>query len=310
MRRLSFGLLVLLLAASRAPAVTYIGLERRADANASEAALNGLSDIDEQATLDLGVWDAMASASVGSTDGNSSASASQTSNVVASEITMSGAVSVGASSGNSPPFFIAGAGSYLMVEFSIASDTNYVSIFELDGHLATSTVASYVFFRLESRGGASYGANSSGILTPDTYVLTLDLGLQAASREFDGTMDPVRTGGYSYRLIFAIPGDYNGDGIVDAADYVGWRDTLGSTTTLAADGNGNNEIDAGDYDVWRANFGRTAGSGASESNSAVPEPTSALALLAGVAAMCLRRAHAMSAVGGSLSSGALVSASH
>jgi hypothetical protein len=27
----------------------------------------------------------------------------------------------------------------------------------------------------------------------------------------------------------ALPGDYNGDGTVDAADYVVWRKTLGTT---------------------------------------------------------------------------------
>ena len=31
----------------------------------------------------------------------------------------------------------------------------------------------------------------------------------------------------------AVPGDYNGNGVVDAADYTVWRDTLGSTTDLA-----------------------------------------------------------------------------
>ncbi|CAD7694828.1 unnamed protein product [Ostreobium quekettii] len=53
----------------------------------------------------------------------------------------------------------------------------------------------------------------------------------------------------------SVEGDYNGDGNVDAADYTVWRDTLNSTTDLAADGNGNMVIDQADYDVWRANYG-------------------------------------------------------
>ena len=43
-----------------------------------------------------------------------------------------------------------------------------------------------------------------------------------------------------------VPGDYNQNGNVDAADYVVWRNGVGTTYTQ------------GDYDVWRAHFGRTA----------------------------------------------------
>jgi autotransporter-associated beta strand protein len=76
----------------------------------------------------------------------------------------------------------------------------------------------------------------------------------------------------------SLPGDYNHNGVVDANDYVVWRDTRGSTTNLAADGNGNNLIDTGDYTFWRARFGNTAGSGAGE-NAVVPEPSSTSFLL-------------------------------
>jgi autotransporter-associated beta strand protein len=59
-----------------------------------------------------------------------------------------------------------------------------------------------------------------------------------------------------------VPGDFNLDGSVDAADYIVWRKN--------DDGN---QIG---YDTWRANFGRTAGSGAGGSAAspltAVPEP--------------------------------------
>jgi hypothetical protein len=76
-------------------------------------------------------------------------------------------------------------------------------------------------------------------------------------------------------------GDYNHDGIVNAADYTVWRDSLGSATNLAADGNENGVIDAGDYDAWVAHFGGTlGGSGAVESGS-VPEPATAMLILLG-----------------------------
>jgi hypothetical protein len=46
-----------------------------------------------------------------------------------------------------------------------------------------------------------------------------------------------------------------------------WRDTLGSTTALAADGSGptpgtpNGIVDQADYDFWKANFGDVTGAG-------------------------------------------------
>lgn len=59
----------------------------------------------------------------------------------------------------------------------------------------------------------------------------------------------------------SLPGDYNENGTVDAADYVIWRATLGSTTDLRANGDntGDSEgvIDQADYNVWRSNFGNT-----------------------------------------------------
>ena len=77
-------------------------------------------------------------------------------------------------------------------------------------------------------------------------------------------------------------GDYNRNGVVEAADYVVWRKTLGQMgMDLLADGNVNNEIDAGDYEVWHARFGQTLpGSGAAASaNATVPEPASSVLLM-------------------------------
>ena len=73
--------------------------------------------------------------------------------------------------------------------------------------------------------------------------------------------------------IIGLEGDYNGDGTVDAADYVVWRKTDGSQSG---------------YDDWRENFGRTAGGGgplgSGSGLASVPEPgTWALGLLASVA---------------------------
>lgn len=80
----------------------------------------------------------------------------------------------------------------------------------------------------------------------------------------------------SVTVTVAITGDYNHNGIVDAADYVVWRDSLGSTTLLAADGDLNGSIGPGDFAVWRSHFGNQGGP--MGSHFAVPEPSSLILL--------------------------------
>jgi hypothetical protein len=79
-------------------------------------------------------------------------------------------------------------------------------------------------------------------------------------------------------LAVTFGGDYNGDFVVDAGDYVAWRKHGGPQEG---------------YENWRANFGRTAGggagsadfdqhrgAGASPGQLAVPEPSLSLLLAA------------------------------
>jgi hypothetical protein len=71
-----------------------------------------------------------------------------------------------------------------------------------------------------------------------------------------------------------VSGDFNGNGVVDAADYVLWRNG-GPLQNDPTSG-----IQLEDYDTWRASFGRSGGSGSSLSGSAaVPEPASWLLAL-------------------------------
>src|SRR5262249_27511299 len=71
-------------------------------------------------------------------------------------------------------------------------------------------------------------------------------------------------------LSVTLGGDFNHDGMVDAADYVVWRKGLGTTYTQA------------DYDAWRAHFGdgvSASGNGTSVNTASVPEPAACTLLI-------------------------------
>jgi len=78
--------------------------------------------------------------------------------------------------------------------------------------------------------------------------------------------------------VVTVEGDYNGNGVVDAADYTVYRDTLGDSVTpgTGADGDGDGTIGPGDYSYWKTRFGNTSGSGSgagAAAATAVPEPS-------------------------------------
>lgn len=96
------------------------------------------------------------------------------------------------------------------------------------------------------------------------------------------------------QTVLPTPGDFNTDGIVDAADYSVWRDTLGDTAIppgSGADANGNGVIDAADYAIWKANFGSVASvpGSAAASGAAVPEPGTLMLLMVSLLALPGRR---------------------
>jgi hypothetical protein len=59
----------------------------------------------------------------------------------------------------------------------------------------------------------------------------------------------------------AAVGDFNEDGIVDAADYTKWRDNLGSSLALPNESSTPGMVTVEDYEDWKDNFGATGNSG-------------------------------------------------
>jgi T5SS/PEP-CTERM-associated repeat protein len=102
--------------------------------------------------------------------------------------------------------------------------------------------------------------------------------ISSATYGDDYTLEYLTSGdlaGYTLLTVGQLPalaGDYNDDGVVDAADYSVWRDNLGQSVTLPNQATPGSVTEHG-REVWAANYGATLVSGA------IPEPN-ALALAA------------------------------
>jgi hypothetical protein len=85
---------------------------------------------------------------------------------------------------------------------------------------------------------------------------------------------------YTIDFVVSIPGDYNGDSFVNAADYTTWRNTLGQNVNIGegADGDRDGMIDRDDYLIWKETYGMVVGGGGASVgvDANVPEPSTAL----------------------------------
>lgn len=83
-----------------------------------------------------------------------------------------------------------------------------------------------------------------------------------------------------------LPGDYNNDGTVNAADYTVWRNKVGTLNSLDNDPIGG-IIGTEQYNQWKANFGATASAGSTGgSGGAVPEPSGLMLAAIGGIVVC------------------------
>lgn len=92
------------------------------------------------------------------------------------------------------------------------------------------------------------------------------------------------TGEVIYAPIAGVAGDYNDNGVVDAADYTIWRNHLGQVYPLTNEDpdNQDGQVTSADYDFWKVHFGETetgyGAAAAAVTASAVPEPSTKLML--------------------------------
>jgi hypothetical protein len=119
--------------------------------------------------------------------------------------------------------------------------------------------------------------NAAGLQDLTFSYLTPD-GQQHSGSVFFGAKAVVPTGN----------ADFNGDGIVNGADFLKWQRGLGlngQSNNLNGDANGDGTVSAADLAIWKSQFGTAVSTG---SIGAVPEPTSVLLASMALALVGLR----------------------
>lgn len=114
---------------------------------------------------------------------------------------------------------------------------------------------------------------SSDVYAPsDPFLILVNNGFLEGPQMIEGAL-AINTAAVDASL----PGDFNGNGTVDAADYTIWRDGLGGAYTQAH------------YTEWKTHFGQSAGSAASAAATTVPEPAGFVLVIGGIFALSARQ---------------------
>lgn len=121
-----------------------------------------------------------------------------------------------------------------------------------------------------------FGTVGSG---PDDIIPT---GFQLYFNKTPGDQFPLTVYIDNIRFGHSVPGDYNGNDVVDAADYVLWR--KGGPLRNEVDTPGT--VNAADYTEWRKRFGNNT-PGAGSGNSLVPEPVGLALFICGLSALAI-----------------------
>jgi hypothetical protein len=177
----------------------------------------------------------------------------------------------------------------LAIDGDLSNQAGGTLAFDLAGTTAITTYDRLTIGRSAFLDG-TLEVSLAGVFTPSIgNMFTIITAGDSIVGEFDNLFLPA---GFLWSITYnadnvvlavtgiGLAGDYNGDSIVDAADYTVWRDSLGAMGgNLPADGNGSGSVDAGDYTIWKSNFGEGAGAGGGAISSAAPEPSSRLLML-------------------------------
>lgn len=118
-------------------------------------------------------------------------------------------------------------------------------------------------FELAAGGSFTLEGAYNGALNTEDLLMTL--------RRPDGS---VSLAFIDYAESSALAGDYNGDGMVNLADYTVWRDNLGGTSLPFNETSSPGVVDVDDYTTWKNNFGNLGGAVNAVSAAQVPEPAS------------------------------------
>ena len=142
--------------------------------------------------------------------------------------------------------------------------------------------------------GAEF-ANLSAISQSPVVTVTFSDGSQLT-----GAIDVLGTGKgpggfFSFGLIDEVvpvgpEADFDKDGDVDGDDFLVWQTGFGTTSGAGpndGDADGDGDVDGDDFLVWQTQFNQFPGTGSG--GSVVPEPSTALLLLAALAAAFSRR---------------------
>jgi Trypsin/PEP-CTERM motif len=165
-----------------------------------------------------------------------------------------------------------GSGTPLNLEYLVAPGDSGGGLFlDVEGEMKLAGVTSYIS-SVDFNTNCDYG-DLAGFIRVSQFVDWIN-----------DTIGPEE--------LVVLYGDYNSDGVIDAADYAVWRDALESGGALPNDPTPE-LVDDSDFYYWRDHFGETLGGGAGLGSGAlaVPEPTSLDLLLCGglVAAAARRR---------------------